>query len=415
MLEIIRQYALEKLQQADEIEPVNDLHTRYYSELVQGVGNAWYAKGQSALLKEFNAHYPNLRMALAWGLDNPQRVQNWENSLKLALALVPFWNFQAELNEARYWLSKVIDQINDVLAGTDLASTKRIELLSTKAKAVYEMGALSYYLTRHAATMDLFEEAAAIYEELGDNTGLAYPNLYIAQAAADSGQIDLARTLWAQSLQEFNKIGDRWYAAMVHSFFGVLERSLGNYDASEDEFHQAIDLYDELGDEWGRSIMFSHVGMVALLRGDPVQARDWFEQRLQIAQTIGFKHSKALATLLIGVTHWKSGEYGQMERCFLEAMPYFHQIGNYASLADCLIGIAWAAYEAGRQEQAAYLLGSVEGINQTVERKVYFEYDYFNQPLCADLRARLGTEYKESIEKGRKTNVDEIVKHLMSS
>jgi predicted ATPase len=32
MLEIIRQYALEKLQQAGEVEQVNDRHTRYYSE-----------------------------------------------------------------------------------------------------------------------------------------------------------------------------------------------------------------------------------------------------------------------------------------------------------------------------------------------------------------------------------------------
>ena len=329
--------------------------------------------------------------------------------------MVPLWNFQAELNEGRYWLKKVIDQISMVFAGSNLESTKRNELLSIKARAIYEMGALSYYLTHHATAMDLFEEAAAIYKEIGDETGLAYPNLYVAQTASDRGQIDLARQLWTESLEQFNKIGDHWYAAMVHSFFGAMERRLGNYDVSEHEFHQAIDLYSEIGDEWGRSIMFSHLGMVALLRGDPVKARDWFERRLQISRAIGFKHSIPLATFQVGLTHWKLGEYTQMETCFLEAMPYFHQIGNYASLADCLIGLAWVAVEQGNDRQAAYLLGKVEEINQTYGRKVYFEYDNFNQPLCADVRSRLGTEYTDVIEKGRKADLDEIIKDLVGS
>jgi len=415
MLEIIRQYAMEKLQQADEMEPVKDRHTRYYSELAQEVGYDWYSREQSGLLKEFKAHYPNLRVALAWALEDPQRVENWEQGLRLAIALVPLWNFQAELNEARYWLKKVIDQISMVFAGSDLESTRRNELLSIKAKAIYEMGALSYYLTHHATTMDLFEQAAAIYKEIGDETGLAYPNLYVAQTASDRGQIDLARQLWTESLEQFNKTGDHWYAAMVHSFFGAMERRQGNYDQSEREFHQAIDLYAELGDDWGRSIMFSHLGMVALLRGDPVQARSWFEQRLEIAQKIGFKHSSALANLLIGITHWKSGEKALMKKCFLAAIPHFHQIGNYASLADGLIGIAWLAAEQGNYEQAAYLLGKVEEINQTYGRKVYFEYDYFNQPLCADVRFRLGMEYTDVIEKGRKADLDEILKNLVDS
>jgi hypothetical protein len=302
-----------------------------------------------------------------------------------------------------------------VLAESDLAPEKRNELLSLKARAIYETGALSYYLTHHATTMDLFEQAAAIYRELGDDTGLAYPNLYIAQTASDQGQIELARKLWTQSLETFDQIGDRWYAAMVHSFFGALERRSGNYEESEREFHQAIALYSELGDDWGRSIMFSHLGMAALLRGDPEGARHWFEQRLQTAQKIGFKHSSALANILLGITHWKSGNYAGMEACFLYALPHFLEIGNYASLADGLIGIAWLAAERGNAGQAAYLLGKVEYLNQTFGRKVYFEYDFFNQPLYTDLRARLSTEYQDTIEKGRSADLDEMVKDLVGA
>lgn len=413
MLEIIRQYAMEKLGRGDTAQRVRDRHLSYYTELTQSVGNAWYSTQQATLLKQFDAHYPNLRVALNWGMENPQRTENWENGLKLAIALVPLWNFRAELNEGSYWLKKAIDEIEIALAESDFPSVKRSELLSLKANAIYETGALSYYLTHHAARTDLFEQAAEIYSAVGDATGLARANLYIAQTASDQGQNDRAFRIWRESLQRFDQTGDRWYAAMTHSFMASTERRLGNYDASEREFQRAIDLYTELGDEWGRTVMFSHLGMISMLRGDAEKARGWFEQRLHTTREIGFKNSVALATLQIGITYWKSGDYALMKTCFLEAIPYFHQIGNYASLADCLIGMAWALAQEGDLEGSAYLLGKVENINQTYGRKVYFEYDFFNQPLCRELLSGLGAEYAQVIEKGKHANLDEIVKDLV--
>jgi non-specific serine/threonine protein kinase len=413
MLEIIRQYAMEKLGQANEVTTMRDRHTQYYSELAQRAEPAWYSPEQSILIKQFDAHYPNLSVALAWGLEDPGRAANWKNGVKLALALAPCWNFRAELNEGWYWLKKVIEQTDVLLTARDLASVKRTELLSIKAKAIYECGALSYYLTHHATRIDLFQESAEIYREIGDAVGIAYPNLYIAQTASDRGEQDFARQLWSECLARFNEVGDRWYAAMVHSFFGAQERRLGYYDESEREFHQAIDLYNELGDEWGKSIMFSHLAMIAFLRGEPQEARDWFEKRLHIAQQVGFRSGVAYATFLIGITHWKLGEYAQMEKCFRESMPYFHQIGNFGTLADCLMGLAWMEAEAGQLEQAGYLLGAAEKLDETFGRKVYFEYDFFNRPLHHALHARLANNYDEAIQRGKAASVDDVVRDLL--
>jgi hypothetical protein len=120
--------------------------------------------------------------------------------------------------------------------------------------------------------------------------------LYVAQRAADNGQIDLARKIWWESFEQFKQSGDIWYMAMVYSFFGARERRLGNYDESERNFHQAIAYYTEIGDQWGRTIMFMHLGMIALYRDDPVTARDWFQKRLRIGREIGFKFSEPYST-----------------------------------------------------------------------------------------------------------------------
>ena len=414
MLEIIRQYGMEKLAKKNEVQHVKDRHARYYSELVQNLASAWYSQAQSTLIKQFDAEYPNLRVALAWGLDDPKRRVTWEYGVNLALALIPHWNFHAELNEGLGWLKKVIDQVDALLAESGTESKERSGLLSLKAKTLYEYGALSYYLTLHSARMDLFEEAAKIYKELGDERGLARPNLYIAQTAFDEGKKELAYEIWLQSLEQFDRAGDRWYAAMVHSFLGWAERKLENYDEAVNEFYRAIDLYNEIGDEWGMSIMLSHLGMTAFQRDDPEKALDFFERRLMIARKNGFKHSIAYGTFLVGISHWKSGDNIQMQNCIREALPVFQQIGNYIAIVDCAIGLAWAAAEAGQLDRAAYLLGAAEKGNQIYGRKYYFEYVFFYQPIRADLISRFDGKYGTAIEKGRNANLDEVVKDIVA-
>ena len=415
MLEIIRQYAMEKLERRDEVIQVKDRHTRFYSEFAQSVENAWYSKEQARLIHDFDTEYPNLRVALAWGLDDPRRAENWEYGAKLVIALVPFWNFKAEFNESQVWLSRVISQVDALLAEPGLSPEKRNGLLSFKAQAIYETAALSYYLTHNAAKMDMFAESAKLFEGIGDLTRLARANLYTAQTSTEIGRYEDALRIWAECLVHFNNVGDDWYAAMVHSFYGTSARRIGKLDESEHELLEAIDLYSKLGDDWGRSIMFSHLGTNALLRNDPGKARDFFEQRFNIAKSVGFTHSLAYSNFLIGLTYWKSGNYVEMIKRFLGSIPYFYQIGNYASVSDCLLGVALVKLEAEQFEQAAYFLGTVEKIVEAFGRKVYFEFDYFNQPVRAELHSRLDEQYRVVIEQGQKADLDDVVKELLTN
>jgi len=421
MLEIIRQYAMEKLEQRGEVQQIRDRHTRFYSEFAQRVENAWYSKEQARLIRDFDIEYPNLRVALTWGLDDPQRTENWECGVKLAIALVPFWNFKAEFNEAQLWLKKVISEADVVLAGSDLkpalsaaeVSERRNGLLSFKAKAMYEYGSLSYYLTLHAPRMDLFEGAAQIYRELGDEHGLACASLYIAQNAFIKKQDATAYDIWKQSLEHFEREGDSWYAAMVYSFLGWFERAQGNYDQADSDFYSAIDLYNGLGDEWGMSIMLSHIGVSAFQQNNPAKAREFFERRLGIARRNNFKHSVAYSTFLIGLTYWKEDNRIEMANCIRETLPYFYQNGNYITLADCIMGLAWAAAEAGQLERAALLLGAAEQANQRYGRKTFFEYDYFYQPILVELHSQLNEKYRAIIEQGRRANLDTLIKDVL--
>jgi hypothetical protein len=97
-----------------------------------------------------------------------------------------------------------------------------------------------------------------------------------------------------------------------------------------------------------------------------------------------------------------------------EALPYFHQIGNYIALADCVIGLAWAAAERGQLEQAAHLLGAAEKASQTYGRKYIFEYENFYTPIREKVNSCLDGKYEVAVEEGRNTKMDDIVKALLA-
>lgn len=416
MLEIIRQYAFEKLEQAGEVGKCQHQHVSYYTELAQRANPRWYSAEQSHLIKKFDAEYPNLRVALAHGLETSSDPTDFLLGIRLACALGPFWNLIAEYNEGQIWLKKAIDKIDMVLAESDAGSVHRTEFLSLKAKALYEYGFLVWFQSNYDKARTIFLECSRLYEELQDSTGLAYSNMFLAHSTWGLGERDLARRMWTKSLEQFKKANEQWGAGMVHSFRGRAEREASNYEQAEWEYHQCLRYFGAVGDDWGQGIGFSHLGMMAFQKSDPQQAMSLFEQRLRTAKKAGFRQSIAYSNFLIGMAAWKLGQPEQVRSYMREALSYMYDISNYATLAECLLGLAWTHAEQGNLEQAAYLVGAVMKADESQKLKMEFEHFYFHLPILAELQSRLqDTLYREALEQGRNTTLDQVAKEILET
>ena len=416
MLEIIRQYAHEKLEQSHETEEMLDRQTQYYLELAQAARPFWFTPEHARLMKEFDVDYPNLRVALAWGLENPKRSTNWKHGMKLAVDMGPLWNFLGEYNEGQMWLKKAIDQINVILAETGLRPEERSGLLSIKAKALYEYGFLVWFQSHYADSRAIFLESSEIFAALEDAAGLAYSDMFLAHPTWLLGKQDEARRLWARSLEQFNATGDLWGAGMVHSFLGRAERETGNYEQAELEYAACVELFSKVGDGWGLGISLSHRGMIAFQQNNPEKARKLFEQRLILARESGFRQSVGYSIFLLGTTAWKLNDPVQTQSHMREALTYFYRLSNYVTLTYCLVGLAWAQAELGHPEQAAYLLGAIEKADQTLRVRIAFEDVYFHKPIVKDLQSREDIQrFRETIEKGRNVSLDQIAKEILET
>ena len=266
MLETIREYAGEKL---EESGGADDLHRRH-ADLFQRLAEDSYvhrfdAEAESAARLETD--HDDLRAALDW-----LTAHDADAALELAGALGWFWLSRGLMEEGRGRLSDAL-----------VASGNRGH---ARARALTAVGALT---ARHgdveSGQMQL-EEAIGLWHELGDRDELAsaldalgWPLIY--DAGDDAG----ALAAFEQSLELRRELGDP--AGETWALVGVCQVlvALGDVDRAEP---MARNLLERAGDD-PRTEHFGYhfLADCALIRGDTVEAETRYRQSLQAALPLG--------------------------------------------------------------------------------------------------------------------------------
>ena len=202
---------------------------------------------------------------------------------------------------------------------------------------------------------------------------------------------------------------------MVHSFLGRAAREAENYEQAELEYNQCMKLFSAVGDGWGLGMTLSHRGMIAFQQNNPEKAWQLFEQRLSISREHGFRQSTAYSSCLLGIAAWKLNDPVQVQIHMRAGGAHFLHLGNYITLTDCLVGLAWAEFEVGHPEKSAYIVGAIQKAEETFQVRASFEETYFHKPVMTDLKSRLDlVKYEEDRERGYKANLDEVAKDIIA-
>ena len=116
MLEPIRQYGRERLEESGEAQRVRERHAEYYLALAegadaQGADRELNAARPVAWLRRMESEHANLRAALSWSLDmddEPDGGRAAQLGLRLAVALWWFWHTHDYLTEGRRYLERAV-------------------------------------------------------------------------------------------------------------------------------------------------------------------------------------------------------------------------------------------------------------------------------------------------------------------
>jgi len=104
MLETIREFALERLEESGEAEAIRRQHAAHYLELAEQAESALKGSQQMAWLEQLEREHDNLRAALRRSVERGEA----EYGLRLGGALGRFWWMHGYLIEGRAWLTALL-------------------------------------------------------------------------------------------------------------------------------------------------------------------------------------------------------------------------------------------------------------------------------------------------------------------
>jgi len=313
MLETIREFGLEQLSNACEVDSARRTHAEYYQKLVEASESELAGAAQKVWLQRLDHEHDNLRCVIRWALENhePEIVQ------KMSGALWRFWIMRGYWSEGRRWLEESITESSSVTAP------------STLAKLLYGASMLARYQSDFARARKLIEQCITINRTLDDKAGLLGALIQLSRVIGFQADTTELESLISEALVLAEELPDSPEKAQAYldvviilplltnshfhseaaTYLAESERihrtlnnlagvgSALNMQASlatrEGDFTQAsayLDEADRLAVEIGdyRLSLRTAAGRVQLesRRGDIVSARKYLEKYIQLGQSL---------------------------------------------------------------------------------------------------------------------------------
>jgi predicted ATPase/DNA-binding XRE family transcriptional regulator len=360
MLEPVRQYALEKLQESGEAEDARGRHAAYYLALLEEAGPELKGHDQQIWLGQIETELGNLRAALSWSVERGE-------GRKIADAAWTSWTYwwlSGHLSEGRRWMEEAL------ASEPGMPATHRARLLTLAATLGQALGDFE-------ASRQMNDDSMELFRENGDTDGL-----YFAMGTAGLIALGQGRPDEALSLME-----------------GSGERRL-----------------ELFGDRWSSSAMFGFSATVALGQGDRARASRLAERALSLAREIGAREAISVALPTLAGIARADGNLERAGLLFEEGLVLSAQVGDGTNVAFYLEALAEISASEDRLERAARLWGASGALLETIEIIAYphaADRTFYDEQLAA-ARARLdGRTWKEAWEEGQAMTTEEAVEYAL--
>jgi predicted ATPase/DNA-binding winged helix-turn-helix (wHTH) protein len=399
MLETIREFALERLINSGEHSAARRAHAAYCLVLAEEGNPELNPADRTRWLTQCDVEIDNFRSALDWLF----QTLDLDWSLRLCVALFRFWDMREHLSEGRARLETVLR-----LAGA--------ERKKERARVSHFIGALAtaqgdYLVAEHAA-----QQSLSLYEELGDETGIAVSLNALAVTARDRGDYALAQSNFERSLACWHLLSDRLaIARCLHNLANVV-KVRGDYPRARWALGEATDIFESLGDRSGAAWSINQQGDIARATGDMVVARGLYARALSAFREVGDPWGSARSLTDLGYIGCEEGNHLAGHAAFSEAMEIFAGLGHRRGMARTLEGYACLALAEGHAARALTLAAAAARLRRMICAPLsQEEQSKLNRRLVPAWESLTEPEGKGAWEKGSAMSLEKAMLYSLEA
>ncbi|MEU6430041.1 BTAD domain-containing putative transcriptional regulator [Microbispora sp. NPDC046973] len=335
MLETIRAYGAERLDEAGESDSARHAHARHVLELVRTADPHLRRAGQLEWLPIVVAEHENLLAAVRWAAEAPDVATALQ---LLASASTYLWIRGASATAAPYAI-RLLDAIGDTPPpglGEEYATTV---LLASSDRETWR---------RHRATAE--RALAAAWP--GDRAG-RYPAALLLWMLRNAGESEAQGAFALLTAQHGSP--EPWARAVARYVSGF--GALGDRDVApaEQDFGTAAEQFRALGDRWGTALALDMLAGLAGGRGDHARAIALTDEALTLTGRLGAQEDAT--DLLVNRADYlaAAGDAEAARADYVKAADLARRAGSTTCLGAALRGLGDVALREGDLDEAERL------------------------------------------------------------
>jgi predicted ATPase len=286
MLETIREFALERLEESGSGEDVRQRHGAYFLELGELAKPGLEARSSPIWFDRLQAEHDNVRAVLGDALEHGRA----DVALRLGGAVWLFWVTRGYWSEGRRWLESAL------AAGTESDPPLRVEALWGAGLFAIWQGDLE----RGWAAAD---ELLALAAETDSSWARAIGSHLAGLVAHQRGDWDHAAQLHEESAQLARELGDSWLLGVAVNNLGDVELQRGEYERALPLFEESLAIGRERQDQDRLARAFGNLGLATLMLGDVKRARSLLRDSLVAANEIGLVEGFVIGFVGLGAAY----------------------------------------------------------------------------------------------------------------
>lgn len=284
--ELLRQFALEKLREADEYEATRQAHARYYAQFLADRREGILGESQHTVTAEIICEFENILSNFTNMLcvPDPAIVDQIIYPINDAL------QFRNRYQDAR----RLFEQAVDVLNGG-------------RSTVTYEATTMLGWTHIRLGSIDLAETFAVRALALTENHGITPLPGFASDAHTLMSVIGMIRgdyqnaLSWAQAaLDQATRLDDLPNQAMAYYNLCDAHMARSEYDQAHFYIQQAVLLCRRLGDEWFMAYCLNHLGHIMRIRGDYIAAHQHYQESYRIREPYDDVEGMAIALTNLG-------------------------------------------------------------------------------------------------------------------
>ena len=326
MLETLREYALERLTARGEFERLRDWHACYYLKSAEAAERGMRGPEQLAWLAQLTTDRDNFHAAMEWSLQRARdglRIRTSsgqepsegsvssqegpgtgllavELCLRLVSAFRPYWEWQGYLAEARHWLGVILK----VPPGNEAGTT----VLAARAKALSEASRLACLENDQPRAVELAEESIVLWKQLNDPSGSAAALLHRAWAAYAMSEYEIAKRVCQEGLQHLSATDDPWLRAQLLFYLGTAAGFTGDFEQMRSLYTQSKELFEQLGDRSAIADVLKDQGAMLLLESKYAESIDYLIKSIQLCYKLDHKQYITTGMCWLSIAFGMRGE-----------------------------------------------------------------------------------------------------------